>query len=293
MTGTSAGGRAPAAAVLAALVIMVVPVVPVDAFHADDLPLLASGDGTGSGWFSFTVETDGAPFAADIQLGGAHGAFQGGLLEYHADERFRAGFRGTWLPAENEVLVHREGTDDAALLLRDGDGGAPGLGGTWNAAGPVLVGTYKVLFYAVAEEADDHTWTIRGEPGVTVHGVEVGEDAAMYTSRDLTADRNIKASFSVPFAGAGARHTEEGRLTLDVDEVLLGSFGSARGTGMHQDELSAERDGFTRPCPCHMNEIKGINAWRTGTYTFETSGTSVGVAPEVYLAVVHDPVLPA
>lgn len=292
MSGHRAMRRTPAIVFLVALLFTVVPGTPAAAFHADDLPLIMTGEGTGSGWFAFTVETDGAPFAADIQLGGAHGGYQGGLLEYHADERFRAGFRGTWLPAENEFAVHGAPTDDVSILLRDGDGGTPGLGATWNAAGPTLVGTIKVLMYAVGEEAEGHTWTIRGEAGVTIHGVEQGEDAAMYTSRHFDAERHIKASVSTPAAGIGVRHTEDARLTLDVDRVILGGFGSAIGTGVHDNELSAERDGFARPCPCHMNEIQGSDAWRAATYTFQVSGTSVGPAPEFYLAVVHDPVLP-
>lgn len=294
MNGDARPLRRPATTVaLLALLMAVVPSAPVDAFHADDLPLLVAGEGAGSGWFAFTVETDGSPFAADIRLSGSQGGFQGGLLEYHADERFRAGFRGTYLPTENEVDIHEQGTDHVSLLLRDGDGGTPGLGATWNAADPTLVGTYKVILYAVAEEAENHTWSIRGEEGVTIHGVEQGEDAAMYTSRDFEAERHIKASASTPFAGAGVRHTADGHRTIDVDQVILGSFGSVGGTGVHENELTAERDGFTRPCPCHMNEVQGSDVWRPGTYTFRASGTAVGVAPEFYLAIVHNPVLPS
>lgn len=274
---------------------------PAGAFHADELPLLASHTTSEPGWMSFAVETDGAPVAFDLSIEGVKGASRMTIAQYRADGSFRQAVSlanypdkdGTLIQVETEVFSHR----GDSINRVSSSTGRNAIGTRLNHPSyPSLIGTERVLFWW----AGTGTWTlaVRGSQGVGMVGSDGGDRAFFMRSHDLAGTANLQAWGHQPAAtyrvGYGARAQIGTSTTFEVQDTLLlawesGIMSADVATLVTPDGTRiCNLDEFGGPPPtgivsdgsCSLHDMKGPDSAGQGRYTFQVSG--VGAIDDFY-----------
>lgn len=259
--------------------------------RAAALPAIDSETGTGGRWVSYEFTTDGSPVNFEISARSiARGEYLAMYL-YNADDTLKAGLGWISVGWKSGAAfeVPAAGVDIGVIESPSRDG-AMRILLTMNdpAYPPILTGTYQVLMLAAG---DAESWEYRMDgSGVTDIAKEVGDDAFFYLSDDFDAAANVAAHARIPttpqtapwigsVSNVGARATLDAHLTIDIEDTLLLTFGSAAFAPTATYSIDSPDGpiscGFYG---CGFNRFEGPYHHGSGRYTFNTTGANAGLS---------------
>lgn len=254
-------------------------------FHIDGVDPIETRTSSEGSWASFTVTTDGAQVALDgrIDGSGSHIAYGWAVFDSTGEQRFQTTVFGYTSPSGAHVELHALGQDVEHSDHAWSSGGFRTI--QWG-SGLDEPGTYTFVVWT-AGVFRSWTWTLSGEPGVSVGDVLEGDRTFLYTSSNFTGPVNVQ-SYGV---GAGLRFQSNTSIDLHVEDQLFGAFQKAGSPGNPNalNELAVTGpDEARRTCPCAFGSWDGSEGDGSGSYTFHHTGVGVEAGfmppPEVLVA---------
>ncbi|MGH2828877.1 MAG: hypothetical protein ACRDJM_00175 [Actinomycetota bacterium] len=272
----------------AAVVALVLGAVPAGAFHEDDLPLIASQSGLGSGWRSFTVTTDGSKYAIDIGGTGLSGPAQTAGFFYRDDNTFLGGFAFTAFPGKDGVLVRVNppaGDPVNVDTMTTPGENALGLGFTFNdpqSGQAPFVGTWKMALWWAGDGVFD--WAFRANPGTTIDATDADTSAYLVLSSEFASIAHAQGYSS----SIGGRASVQADHPLEVSDTLLGFYQMGLGSAgtISVTTPSGEQSCGLTPLAvpiltggiCVFSEMQGGARNGPGDYVFHTTSAGAGFA---------------
>lgn len=280
-----------ALACLGALLVLLAADAPgARAFHRDGLPLLAEGGGAGTGWASFSVETDGAPFAVDAMALAVHGSAQTAIYLFDGAGTFLWGVQFTIVhPADDGILLDASPLGEPLVSLDTRTDIGPG--GSYLGMGIDIddAGAYKILVWA-SGRADAWSWAVHGASGSSV-GTSVlsGASSFLYEAGDFRGPLSAQAAHE----GAAARVAVEAAKVVAVKDKLYGMFvdvnfkfvcAAVCAAPPAPTVMSAAGPlGDTRDCTALRGSVCRWVGNGPGNYTFRMTGPDAGRSGETRL----------
>lgn len=246
-----------------ALALMAAPATTaLDADHT--LPLLDSG--SGPGWVSYKIATNGSMFSFENTLTGGNGS-DTTIILFTEDDRWYAAFSASIVGDEPQFASVRSGIHpgmDLRPTPRPEWNGSIGWEIVFNDPefGEPHVGTLKILAWAAGD--GEFSRVLRGEAGTTIQGQGSGSSVFLADSTRFhgLADADARAHY-----GLGARAHAQAALTVDVQHELF-AFYSNHGVAPQPELLRVTTPQTTTLCPCWIDDIQH----GPGTYTFRADG---------------------
>jgi len=273
--------------------------VQLNAAHAADLRVLASGQGTTSRWSAYNVRSEGGQYRVDWSTSVHEGPLQVGAYMYDGDDVFRAGF--TWTAFTYQDSSYHEinvipGTPIVGEPTIDADGynqsisvGGPLLG---SPGAPKIT---KILMWTSGDLTRGSSWQLKAAPDAHLATDEAGNvamtsgpEAFVHLSQDFEGVGKAGIQRRVPptalGSGVGASAAVLTSKTVEVKHGLIGTFeslgqGSPYAVTGHAMQVSGP-DGYERNCQtsqCVWRSLKAPTALRAGTYRFDLTGGGAGI----------------
>lgn len=222
-------------AVSAILVTAAFVASPVNAFHANDLPVISTEATDGNAAYGLRVDTDGSDFAIDLlgyqPITSSKVSAAVFLLDANGNTLF--GFALTGHMSPDRLIIEPLSSGDATavpdwLEIREIESDtdarlAVGIGLTGRAP---PAGSY---YYAVwIGGADTGEFTVRGQPGVSV----TANAGKSYVLGDPELNQGVQVQQTIPLPyplgqRVGAKLMKDVSITIPVENKIFGFWGSA------------------------------------------------------------------
>lgn len=267
---------------------LLVAAVPITSGASENDAPLVEGEGEGTGWASYRLQSDGAEIMLEISMNATTLPVQAGQIVYDDEGESVWGRVFTIWQGERGVKMHEEitGGEEVNVDTYEKRPAAEGGGLTARIWVRDEVGAFTGVQW-VADDGDGWNHTLKGDPGVEVLDFTQGEDTFLYNARMFEGLAGVHASQGI----ASARTQALAQKVVAVENILVGSFHSSSPS---VDRLSVDTPDDEMTCPCRPWSTLSIDGPGPGTYTFEVTGAGATSSGELFLggADVHLPPWP-
>lgn len=243
----------------------------------DDLPIVASGSGTGNMWYAVKIPAGARHVVIEDHVQNASGGFFLAWGNFYYDAQGELiGSEGLSGAPTDEFLVHAEG-DGLPYVHQEVLPRPPGYskgGTTIGCATCAPIAEAFTLVTVVTNASGPWSFTVRTSDPIQL-SVDWGNTAWLYRARDFDGDVNAQVS-----PGVLTRANLDTSILVHSEDTLIGFYERHKGEAPLESWI--ETPHGTEPCPCaFLDHAAGPNAWGPGDYRFHL--TDVDVDDEVLL----------